>query len=296
MKIPLDKITPDPGQPRKNFDRDELETLAASIKANGLMQAITVRPGKRAGTYFIVAGERRYRAHCLLRDRGIKGFTTIEAVVKKPPTVADLRVRQIVENIARADLKPLEEARAYQDLIDLGMSEEEAAQRLGVKPARVRSCLSLLNLAPTLQTLMTANQLDKAQALELARLPKHADQTKFLQMLNRGEFKHWHSLRKAVDAILEGLTQVSMFGEEAPVASKEEIAAVNAMEKKIETIAAMLAAGWKNGECVIATKVSPDRTGLMADKLFAIRTSVSHMERELRHVTVQARLVLEGVS
>jgi ParB family transcriptional regulator, chromosome partitioning protein len=218
MKISLDKISPDPKQPRKEFDAAELETLANSIERNGLMQAITVRPqGKDKDAFWIVAGERRYRAHCLLRERGAKGFGTIEAVVKKPPTVADLRVRQIVENIARADLKPLEEARAYQDLIDAGMTVEEAATRLGVRPDRVSSRLSLLNLAPTLMTLLQGDNLSKPNALELARLPKHEDQNRLLQMLNRGEIGKWKSLKAAVDAILEGTTQSDMFGSSAAV-------------------------------------------------------------------------------
>ena len=289
MKIHLDKITGDPGQPRNEFDAAELETLANSIQANGLMQAITVRPAGK-GNFWIVAGERRYRAHCLLRARGAKGFASIEAVIRKPPTVVDLRVRQIVENIARADLKPLEEARSYADLIAIGLTAEEAATRLGVRLDRVASRLSLLNLTPDIQKLLEGDQIAKPQALELARLPNQADQTRLLQMLNRGELGKWKSLKAAVDAILEGKTQTDMFGT-APVASEEEIAAVTAMENKINRVANMVATGWRNGECIVATKVSPDRAALMADKLSAIRIAVRTMEQELRNITAQARIL-----
>ena len=99
------------------------------------------------------------------------------------------------------------------------------------------------------------------------------------------------SLQAAVEAILDGVTQADFFGD-AAVASAQEVATVNAMEAKIERAAALLSAGWKDGECIVATKVSPDRAALMADRLAAIRLSIRHMEQELRHVTAQARIAM----
>jgi ParB family transcriptional regulator, chromosome partitioning protein len=294
MRVSLDQIAPDPKQPRKLFDVDELDVLAASILANGLMQAVTLRPNKDGG-YWIVAGERRWRAHCLLVERGYRKFAFIDAVVKEPPSEGDLRVRQVVENVVRADLSPLEEARAYHDLIELGMTESEAAERVGVKLPRFQAALSLLNLAEPIQKLLAGYQLERAHALEIARLPRHEDQTKILQLLNSGELNRWHSLRKAVDAILEGLTQQSLFGD-SPVASDDDVATVNQMEQRIERAAELLSHGWRDGECVVATKVSPDRASRMADLLFAIRSTVAHMEKQLRHTAVQARLVLNKPS
>jgi ParB family transcriptional regulator, chromosome partitioning protein len=292
MKLSLDFITADPNQPRTEFDAAELEVLANSIASNGLMQPITVRPAKEEGRYWIVAGERRYRAHQILRSRGLKQFASIECMVKKPPSHADLRIRQIVENVCRADLTPLEEARSYKDLVDTGMGTIEIAKRLGVRSDRVDSRLSLLNLAPTLTSLLESNQLSQPNAYELARLPNHSDQTKLLQMLNRGELGKWKSLRAAVDAILDGEKQRDMFGGKA--ATDEEAETLTAMERKIEAVANSLAGGWKNGECVIATKVSPDRAARMADKLQAIRMSIRHMESALRTVTAQHKIVMGG--
>lgn len=289
MKISLDYIAADPDQPRTEFDAADLETLANSIAANGLMQAITLRPAKEEGRYWVVAGERRFRAHQILRARGLKQFASIEAVVKKPPTIADLRIRQIVENVVRADLTPLEEARSYKDLVDTGMGTIEIAKRLGVKVDRVDSRLSLLNLAPTVTGLLENNQLSQPNAYELARLPRHEDQIKLLQMLNRGELGKWKSLRAAVDAILDGEKQRDMFG---GAAADSEIETLSAMERKIEQLAASLAGGWKKGECVIATKVSPDRAAHMADKLAAIRGSIRHMEQALRNVNAQHKIVM----
>ena len=76
------------------------------------------------------------------------------------------------------------------------------------------------------------------------------------------------------------------------MARREEMAIVAAMESKIGRVAAMLAGGWKNGECVIASRVAPDRTAAVADKIAAIRTSLSHMEREPRNVAAQAKIVM----
>jgi ParB family chromosome partitioning protein len=290
MLIPLSKISGDQGQPRKVFARGPLEELAASIKANGLMQPIVVRPGEK-GAFVIVAGERRFRAHELLVASGFRAAAKIEAIVADPPSIIDLRARQIAENVARADLSMLEEARSYADLLTHGIEDEAAAARVGVKVARFRSRLSLLNLSPQVQTLLAAEQLSGPNALELARLPKHNDQIRLVQMINRGELGKWKSVKAAVDAILADLDQVGMFGGDEP-ASKEDVETVNAMEARIERAAKLLSHGWKSGECVIAAKVSPDRVATMAAKLGAIRLSIRHMETSLHNVKAQAQIAL----
>ena len=147
-RLSIDKIDPDPKQPRKNFDPADLEALAATIKANGLIQPISVRP-RGNGRYWLVAGERRWRAHRLLRARGLRYFAKIECNVRpRHASKADIRIKQIVENIARADLEPLEEARAFAQLVeDFDMTPEEIAARLGLAPFRVRWRLQLLNLS-----------------------------------------------------------------------------------------------------------------------------------------------------
>jgi len=289
MQIPLTRIAPDPDQPRKVFEQGALEELARSIEQNGLMQPIIVRPADTKGHYFIVAGERRYRASCLNQERG-KGKPAVECIVSKPLDVIDLRVKQIVENIARMDLTPMEEARSYSNLLAIGLQEEQAATRLGVPLSKFRQRVSLLNLDGQVVQLLETGNLDKQHAFELARLPNKADQTRLVQMINRGEIGHWRSVKKAVDVIVEGVTQDDMFG--ASTVSEEEVETLNGMERKIDRLASQLAGGWKEGECIIATKVSPDRAATMADKLAAIRASVRHMEQQLRNVTAQARIVM----
>jgi ParB family chromosome partitioning protein len=297
LKIALSKIDPDPNQPRKLFKVDELESLAASILANGLLQPIIVRKG-RGVRYIIIAGERRWRAHCLLRDSGAKRlairFASIECIVRKTGGAIDVKVKQIVENVARADMTILEEADAFGDLVKLGMTEDEIAAKLGLAVFRVRWRLMLLNLAPTVRKMVAAEQLDKQQAMEVARLESHADQARIVRMINRNELSGWKAVRNAVDAIVNGATQADIFGEMAPLPKAQELAIVRSMEKKVEEIAKVVAMGWKDGECVVASKVAPDRAMVMAQKLAGIKAAIAHMERELRNMSGQAKIVMMG--
>lgn len=293
MKISLSRIDPDPDQPRKLFKVSELESLAASIAANGLIQPITIRAGAR-GRFVIVAGERRWRAHCMLTDNGVKGFGSIKCIVRKLGGPVDIKVKQIVENIARSDMTILEEADAFGELVQFGMTEEEIATKLGLAGFRVRWRLLLLNLAPEVRKMVAAEQLDRQQALEVARLGSHEDQARIVQMINRNELSGWKAVRNAVDAILTGATQADIFGDLAPMPKEKELAVVRSMEKRVDDIAAMVSMGWRDGECVVASRVSPDRAGAMAEKLAAIKSAISHMERELRNVSAQAKIVMAG--
>lgn len=292
MKIAISDITPDPNQPRKFFDVAKLEELAASLKENGQLQPITVRPADAPGRYWVSYGERRWRAHCLLVERGVFAFKKIDALVVEPADVADLRVKQIVENVARADMTPLEEAQSYSDLLAM-MDEETAARRIGKSLQRFRERVALLKLEPGIITLLAGGQVEVSHAQEIARLPRHADQLKILGAINRGEIGAWKSVKAAVDALLgvgAAAETMDMFGAGAPAASKEDVKAVTGMESRIERTAALLAGGWKDGECIIANKVCPDRAAKMADQLAAIRATVRHMEQQLRNVTAAAHV------
>ena len=130
--IPLDRIYPNPDQPRKVFKEAELEELAASIKTHGLLQAIRVRPDEH-GRYMIIAGERRYRAHVLA------GLTTISAYVDDVDD-GTVMEQSIVENLQRVDITPLEEAHAFQTALEMSVGchivpgdEVALARRLGLK-------------------------------------------------------------------------------------------------------------------------------------------------------------------
>ena len=142
MTVPMASVFPDPSQPRKDFDSERLEELAASIKEVGLLSPILVREISE-GVYQVVAGERRFRAHQLL------GADTIRVVVDSgDSTDSALNLaKQIIENIQRQDLNPYERALAIGELRDkLGISIRDIAQRLGISKSMVQRSLEILNL------------------------------------------------------------------------------------------------------------------------------------------------------
>ncbi len=159
--ILLNLIDPDPDQPRKVFDEDQLRGLAESLDTTGQAVAITVRPvGER---YTIVTGERRWRAAQWL------GWATIRAEVLEldPATSGWLT---LVENIQRADLTPIEEAQAYQKLIAAGYTQTEIGAKVGKGQSYVASKLRLLRLPRAVQDLLAADALTEGHCKQLLRL------------------------------------------------------------------------------------------------------------------------------
>lgn len=288
-QIPLSRVRPNPDQPRKLFEAGALAELAASIKANGLMQPITVRP---VDDWFeIVAGERRWRAHCLLAEGGDWPTGTIAALVK-PMSDEQRDIEAIVENLSRADITPMEEARAFKRLIDAGMTREELAKRLGIQqPWRITDRLRLFNLAPEFIAMMEAGQLALEAVYEISRLEKHSDQTKIIQAINRGQLTGYKAVRAAVAAILDGIAQADIFGEKQKP-TEAEVETVKGMEQRVAKAADLLSAGFKEGEVVIARKVAPDKARLMADRLRVLRSQCLLMENQLREAAAQAAMAV----
>jgi ParB family chromosome partitioning protein len=140
-EVELQKISPNPFQPRREFGADELKELADSIRLSGLIQPIFLR--KHAAGYQIVSGERRFRAFQSL------GRATIPALVREQVSDRDMRELAIVENVQRVQLNPLEEALAYEQLVnDLGLTHEQVAERVGKSRTGVTNTLRLLKLEP----------------------------------------------------------------------------------------------------------------------------------------------------
>jgi ParB/RepB/Spo0J family partition protein len=283
-RLSVDRIRPNPDQPRKSFDDSYIAELAASIKAQGQQTPILVRP---VGDHFqIVAGECRWRAHKLLGKR------KISAIVRRM-SVLDRDVAAIVENLQRKDVSPLEEADAFGRLAKR-LTVEQIAERTGLPVFRVRWRLQLLNLCDEVRPLVASGQMDRQHALELSRLPAH-EQTRVARLISTGRIgPGWKAVRLAVDTILGETAQADIFGPAAPRPSAQEVQTVSRMERRIEQVARMVADGWKDGECIIAARVSPDRAQLMADELAVIRRSLGIMERELRQTLGQAALVVEN--
>lgn len=155
MKIPIDRIQPNPAQPRAEFDPIELASLADSILQHGLLNPIAVED-LGGGTYQLIDGERRWRA-CQ-----IAGKDEIEAHVREGVNGGGDRERLILAvtaNVVRADLNPIEEARAFNDLRQAGMSVAEIAATVNVSQPTVYSRLNLLDFEPAVQDLFAAKQL-----------------------------------------------------------------------------------------------------------------------------------------
>jgi hypothetical protein len=147
----------------------------------------------------------------------------------------------------------------------------------------------LLNLAPHIRKLFAADQLDRQQAMELARLPTHAAQDRILALINRGRLVGWKAVRNAVDAVIGADDQGDMFPKGKP--SQADVKTLAGMEARIAKVQAMVAEGWKNGECVVAARVNLNRTALIADRIANINKALRVMERELRNVAAQREII-----
>jgi ParB family chromosome partitioning protein len=161
--IPIDRIEPNPDQPRMVFDAEALHELAASIREHGVLQPILVT--ETLDGYQLVAGERRSRAARLA------GLERIPAVIRQLADRAQLEVA-LVENLQRADLGPMEEAAAYRSLVEeFGLTHEEIARRVGRAKSTITNTLRLLDLDPRVQTALVEGRLSEGHARALAGLP-----------------------------------------------------------------------------------------------------------------------------
>jgi ParB family chromosome partitioning protein len=163
LEVPVNAIGPNPKQPRTLFDDDEIASLAASIREVGILQPIVVR---KAGdsAYEVVAGERRLRA------AKVAGLATV-AVVVRDTGDADLLREALIENIHRQDLGPIELADAFRALLEeLGLKQEELAERVGVSRSHIANTLRLLQLPLDVQQLLTDSKLQAGHARALLSL------------------------------------------------------------------------------------------------------------------------------
>jgi ParB family transcriptional regulator, chromosome partitioning protein len=182
-EIPLDRITPNPKQPRQVFDEDEMAELVHSIKEIGVLQPVVVRPVPGAGgsgaeaRYELIMGERRWRAS------EQAGLTSVPAIVRD--TAEDDLLRDaLLENLHRSQLNPLEEAAAYQQLLDdFGCTHEELAARIGRSRPQISNTLRLLRLPPLVQRRVAAGVLSAGHARALLALDDAAAMERLAQRI-----------------------------------------------------------------------------------------------------------------
>ncbi|HEX4607815.1 MAG TPA: ParB/RepB/Spo0J family partition protein [Urbifossiella sp.] len=171
VPIPLDKLSLDPSQPRTAMTDGDLDALAESIQARGLLLPLRVKPADANDVHIIVSGHRRYAA---LQKLGTKTAGCV--IVSGPLDEATVLAEQLAENVLREDLSPVDEAAGFRRYLSLrGVTAARAAEELHVPPARISRALPLLDLPGDLQAAITAGQIPKDTGYYLARLPASAD-------------------------------------------------------------------------------------------------------------------------
>ncbi len=176
LEIDISKIKPNPNQPRKNFDEEALQELAASIKVHGIVQPIVLNQEPN-GEYMIIAGERRWRAANLC------GLKTVPAIIKN---YTDKQVKEIsiIENLQREDLNPIEAARAIKQLMDeYGLTQEVVSERIGKSRSNIANTLRLLTLYPSVIDMVEKGQISSGHARCLVVVEEPKDQMRLAQMV-----------------------------------------------------------------------------------------------------------------
>ena len=195
LEVDIDLIDANPDQPRLNFSETKLEELAQSIKVNGLVQPILLRR-IGLGRYQIVAGERRWRAS----QRA--GLRKVKAVIRNIPD-AKLLELALIENIQRQELNPVEEAQAYQRLIQtLNLTQDEVAKQVGKDRSSVTNILRLLKLPAAIQKMLEEELISMGHARALLGLETETEQLKLAQSIVNGRL----SVRE-VEKTVKQLTQ-----------------------------------------------------------------------------------------
>jgi len=175
--ISLNRVSPNPRQPRTHIDADELAALSASIREHGIIQPIVVSYDEPSDQYILIAGERRWLA------AKKAGLDTIPALIRAVSDQQRLELA-LIENIQRADLNPLEAAEAYRQLSDdFGLSHEEISSRVGKSRTAITNTLRLLKLSPAVQLALIENQISEGHARALIALPTGEAQSAALQTI-----------------------------------------------------------------------------------------------------------------
>lgn len=192
-EIRVDRISPNPHQPRVHFDEDALDELAASIREVGILQPVIVRADEeREDRYVLIAGERRWKA----AQRA--GLTDLPSVIRQQSDTTMSLTEALIENVQREDLTALEEAAAYRVLMeDFAMTHEQIAERVGRSRSSVTNTLRLLQLPPMVQGLLERGELTPGHARALLALD---DEAYAIHIADQAAAEGW-SVRQVEDAV-----------------------------------------------------------------------------------------------
>ncbi len=171
-EIALDRIIPDPDQPREAFEEESIDRLAGSLKSRGVLQPLRVRWSEEQSRYVLIAGERRWRA------ASRAGLSAVPCVIHESAIdPSELLALQLVENCLREDLQPIEQARGFRKLMDAqDWSARELARELSLPPSTVARALELLDLPAPVQSLVDRGDLAPSAACEVGRLERPEEQ------------------------------------------------------------------------------------------------------------------------
>lgn len=224
--ITLVDIEPDPNQPRKHFNDESLDELADSIRENGVLQPILVRPNPigSSASYKIISGERRWRASRLA------GLREIPAVVREA-TDAEARVFGLIENLQRDDLNPVDEAQSIRDLMDeAGLTQEEVAKRLSKKRSTIANSLRLLRLPEDLQNLVKDGKLNTGHAKAILSLPSAELQQQAARMIMKDGLND-----RAAESLVKKLQQEPKKSKKMSSRPTEAVEVEEALQKVLGT-------------------------------------------------------------
>ena len=199
IRLPLDKITANPDQPRKNYDEGELNELADSIREYGVLQPILVRDSG-GENYIIIAGERRYRAGQLA------GLKEIPAIIHQMEDQQAALIA-LVENVQRADLNYIEEARAYRRLMeDFNLTQNEIAKRVGKQQSTISNKIRILALPDDVQEILMMHNLTERHARALLRISAENDRRKIINKIVKNNL-NVKQTEKLIEEFLLGLEE-----------------------------------------------------------------------------------------
>ena len=235
IRVPRAAISPDPGQPRKTFDGQGIRELARSLASNGLLQPIVVRPAphRDAGErrYILIAGERRWRAADEL------GWETIPAIVREDVTHAEAAKLQLLENIVRRDLNPVEEARAFKRMLDDGFTMKELSDAVGLVSSQISWRVQMLEARDDILEMVATGHLKPSIAFYLSKLSPEGQERVFRTVYSHD--LNTNEVTKLCSQVLAEENQLEAF----PVKklSTEEVRAAQTFGAAFERICTVLA-------------------------------------------------------
>ena len=190
-KLEVDRIVPDPRQPRTEFDEEEIRWLARSLRNTGQLHPIRVRWDKDLKQWIIITGERRWRATVAA------GLKEIDCYFHEGElTASEILEQQLVENLLRKNLSPLEEARGYQSLMDVNhWTGKQVAESLRISPSKVSRALALLDLPKEVQQRIEAGDIRRTSAYELTKLTNAQTQERLAEQTSGSKRTHRQTAR-----------------------------------------------------------------------------------------------------